>query len=446
MKTLPLDLSRGVSRQILAWTLLPLLASHDDGLCRRLANAAEDQPGPTTLVIRVGTADPRIDLDTTPDGQRRLGELERRAQDLNISLDAIQLQLAPHVKNLVQLQNALQIEAARHRTAQNTITRSELAIRQLNQQMLFANQAMKAQLQMQVNSAQQNITVNKAVAAAAEAEAMKHKAAMNALEVTMKPIIERKQKTWNELEECRKQWLKIRQPIEKYSRGDYEQLRNVLDDWLLNDGLYPEANMWAALCAYEMGQFDDARGYLKRIENLQVDFIDLRVSRPLLTAMNGLISYRNPREHGIANRALSAARGTMDKKRDWETYFILGYAYSTQPEYHNRAAAYLNQCLEINPECLFAEVVLARLQVLSTDKNVTDIPAGVTSLEKAWKETGERSWRLAYYLVEAHDAAGNNHQSDAYWRFVANNAPQREINKLFKQRKDTKARIEQGTN
>ena len=72
----------------------------------------------------------------------------------------------------------------------------------------------------------------------------------------MVPFNSRLQKLGSELAKCRKQWLDIRTPQEKYGRADYECFKVVNDDWLRIDGLWPQAFSWGALVAYEFADYD----------------------------------------------------------------------------------------------------------------------------------------------------------------------------------------------
>ena len=119
----------------------------------------------------------------------------------------------------------------------------------LRAQIVNANGAMKAQLQNRLLMVQNEILRLNRQNALNEAGIQKIAPELQTLNALILPLDQRLAKLWSELCEARKQWLALRQPIEKYARGEFELLRRFLDDWLLIDGLWPSAFTWAALWA-----------------------------------------------------------------------------------------------------------------------------------------------------------------------------------------------------
>jgi tetratricopeptide (TPR) repeat protein len=246
---------------------------------------------------------------------------------------------------------------------------------------------------------------------------------IRALNPQIASLDQRMQRLDEELAESRKQWLEIRQPMEKYSRGDFEGLRRVLDDWLILDGQWPEAYAWAALCAYELDAMDSAADYLEKARRLGTDPSRSKKLPSQLEALTALIRRQQPGQAAKAESALANALRLADKNSDWETYFLLGRCYFERADDGVRAKSHFERALAIRPTADCAKLWLARLQTTSTVPAVRDVYGGTTSLEQLWEKHGRSSWRLASFLAEAYSAAQRPVDAEAMWKTASELAP-----------------------
>ncbi len=199
-------------------------------------------------------------------------------------------------------------------------------------------------------------------------------------------------------------------------------LRRVLDEWLLIDGLWPNAYAWAALCSHEKQGPDKAGGYLEKAQNIPPEQWT-KSTAAQLAALAGLVTAKMPGQLQNAKKAIEKALRKVDKKTGWETYFLVGRFYVDRERELPKAKAYLEMTLKIRPNCLSAKLWLARLQTIATDDKVRDLKAGTKTLEYLWDHTGKRSWRLAFFLFEAFHRGGRSADANQMWETTMRLAP-----------------------
>jgi tetratricopeptide (TPR) repeat protein len=258
---------------------------------------------------------------------------------------------------------------------------------------------------------------------------------VEALNIQILPFDERLQKLWQELTEARKQWLEQRQPLDKYCRGDFENLRRVLDAWLLIDGLWPSAFAWAALCSLELQDHEKATAYLQKVEKIPAEAgRQSRFATAQISALTGLVKSKQPGQQGKASKAIEIALRDADRKSGWETYFLVGRYYVDREREMLKAKANFEKALKIKPYCPSARLWLARIQTSSSNEEIRDLKAGTKTLESMWKSTGERSWRIGYFLFEAFHRAGRSADANRMWEKTLELAPTTRHDQIKKDR------------
>lgn len=362
------------------------------------------------------------DKDETAEGRQRLKEIEAKARKIYVDRKVVLEKRGPPAQQRdVLLGNFNQAEALIVEAKQNFAALANNEV-ELKRQLALSNGPAAQQLQSQIAASQaqrQNLTtgVNNQLAIQ-----MNLKPKIDALNNTIRPYDAELMQLWNQLNEARKQWLEIRQPMEKYSRGEFESLRRVLDDWLLIDGLWHTAFAWAALCSHELQDSDKASEYLEKSQNIPPEF-QSKSSMAQLAALTAVVVAKLPAQAPRAAKAAAAALRDADKKIDWATYFLVGRYYADRERELSRAKANFESALKIKPNCLSAKLWLARIQTTAADEKVLDPKAGLKTLEYLWTTTGKRSWRLAYFQFEALHRAGRAEDADLMWEQALRLAP-----------------------
>lgn len=366
------------------------------------------------------------DLDQTVEGKARLGELESKARTLYEEYKEIQRQKEPLaiprdilVNEYSQAQNRLALSNTQGAAAARIVA-------ELNQKKNSSPGRTNPQLNASLRQAEKLYSEATYVATIARQDMELREPRILALNNQINPLEVRMQQLWNELEECRRQWCSIRQPALKYARGDYQALRKVLDDWLLIDGLWPSAYVWAALCAHELGDGSLGIEYLQRAEDIRTKIVQAKESWPALSAAYGLLLGKMPGKASRgANKRIEEARSRMvklEKSRtntEWDAYFILGLVFSGDENDHVRAKVYFERALGHNPYCVCSAIGLARLQTTSTQDRVRDVDAGLKTIEKLWSVSVTKNWRLTADLAIAYSAAGHTEEAKRLWQQVA---------------------------
>jgi tetratricopeptide (TPR) repeat protein len=386
---------------------------------------SSSSPGTTKIEVK----------DETPDGRRRLREIEDRARTIFRERDGVMDKRRPFAINRdVLVGQTLQ--------AQQAIVQADQQYKSLDadaadvrQQLAIAQGAQAAQLRAQLAAINASGAQFQATIRAQNAFIARLKPQIDALNIQVAPFDDRLQKLSQELAEARKQWLDLRQPQEKYTRGEYESLRRVLDDWLLIDGLWASAFQWAALCSYELQDYDKASDYLEKAQNLPEEARRSKNASAQLSALTALIYGKLPGQLEKARKAIVAALRDVDKKTGWETYFLVGRFYVDRERELLRAKANFETALKVKPNCLCAKLWLARLQTTAADDKIRDLKAGIKTLEYLWDTTGQRSWRLAFFLFEALHRSGRSADANLMWEKSLKLAPGERHEQLKNDRK-----------
>ncbi len=374
-----------------------------------------------------------MDKDETPEGRDRLKEIERRARTIFQDRDDVMEQRRPLALERDTELGKAQIAENERLAAVNQYNALEKNAVELQRQISFAGPATIDRLKAQLRNVQGQMVNCEATARGRKAYIESLAPGINALNIQIAPFDARLQKLWQELNEARKQWLELRQPMEKYARGEFEALRGVLDEWLLIDGLWPSAFAWAALCSYEMEEIDKAFDYLEKARNSPSD-VWTKSTVAQLGALTGLVTAKMPGQASKSSREISRAITKVDKKSGWETYFLVGRYYVEREHNASRAKAHLESALKIRPNCLCAKLWLARLQTTSKDPKVRDLAGGTKSLEYLWEHTGKRSWRLAFFLFDAYQQGKRTSEANQMWEIALRLAPADQHEQLKKDR------------
>ena len=375
------------------------------------------------------------DRDETPEGRQRVREIESRAKQIFQQSEVVMEKRRPFALDRDARIGGIQMEQAANVQDQQTWDELDVQAAQIKQQVPFAKGDMLQQLRNQLA----NIQMQGAFLQNRMAERQKTIAGLvvkiNELNLEIQPFDEQLQKLWQELTEARKQWIEQRQPLEKYGRGDFEALQSVLDAWLLIDGLWPNAFAWAALCSVELRDYAKAAAYLEKVEKIPTEAG--RQSRYItvqLSALTGLVKSKLPGQSGKAAKAIETALRDVDKKNGWETYFLVGRYYVDRERELRKAKANLEKSLKIKPNCPGARLWLARIQTTSSNDDVRDLKAGTKTLETLWHSTGQRSWRLGYFLFEAFHRGRRSADANRIWEKTLELAPSERHEQIKKDR------------
>lgn len=388
-----------------------------------------------------GDGGPTSEVDETPEGQARLGEVMGRAREIFRERDGVEKVRRPIagprdvlVGECFQLSQAMLL-------AQQTIIQANNEIR--NCQRLLKVSDNTAALNNQIQAAQGRIGGAQTVLNVNQAEIAKRQPTIQALNLQIQPLDERLKKLWEELNNARKQWLELRQPQKKYAYGRFENLKRVLDDWLLVDGLWPEAFCWAALCAYELGSYETAWEFVDKAGEIRTT-LNFPKAWAQGEALRGLIALKIPARRGKSAGHLQSAQlyANKFKKVDWQTYFLVGRASFENDKMASKAKANFEKALKINPDLPCVKYWYGRLQTCSTVASVRDVAAGLDKLEGLWQRSTKESWRLSHALVLGYDAANRTADADAAWESTLELAPKAEHKTLIAMRDEAKEKLE----
>lgn len=380
---------------------------------------ADDEPELSQADI-LGKADPGApagqDVDQTPAGQARLKVVLEKGKSLIAERGVLVVEhkklREPRDSLLVEIQalevGKLQLAAEIDRL-QAEINKNNSAILMSNNQ-TYINDLNNRNAR---NAAQQETHRTQIVTNNREIGTRSQK--VLELNNQIRPVAERLLAVWKELEFHRQDWAAVRQPVEKYARGEFEQLRAAIDEWVAADEYWPEAYVWAALCAVELKNYQLATSYLKKATEVRAQLWGTKKPWPPLVALSALIEFNDPKTKTSAASDARRATNILDKKRDWQTNFILGRCYADRDSESGKSRVYFEKALEIEPAARCATLWLGRMQTQTTNEKARDLAAGTKLLEQLWVDTGKRSWRQAMYLAQAYTAAGKSADATPLW-------------------------------
>lgn len=362
------------------------------------------------------------ELDATDAGRERLQKLEARARDIFKERDSVERQRQPLVTPRDNLLGEVTLLNQGILTTQQAILQGQTQRRKLQQRLNDGENTEAVNNQLQ-NLDNQLAMANRAIAFN-QNEIAERTPEIDALNLLIRPLDLRLLKLWLELNDFRKQWLEIRQPQFKYAHGNFEALKQVIDDWVLIDGLWPEAFCWAALTNYELGNYEAAWDDVDRAAELRKT---LRFPKAWAQgeALRGLIAARIPERKSKAAGHLQSAQVYVnkDKKTNWQAFFLVGRAALENDKQAAKARASFDKALKINPNATCVKYWYGQLQVTTTTATVRDVAAGTKALEGLWEKSTKQSWRLANGLVLAYDAANREDDADLVWEVVLELAP-----------------------
>lgn len=378
------------------------------------------------------------EVDETPEGQQRLRDLERKAKEIFNKRDTTMIFWRPKANRRSQLINEVLLYNQGIAQAQQTILQTQKVLSKLQRLINDGDDSQGTRNQIRL-AENQIIAANNLIGKNQE-EIAERAVDINGYNIELKPLEDELMQMWLALNECRKQWLELRQPQQKYAHGNYEGLKRVIDDWLILDALWPDAYCWAALCSYELGKYDEAWTHMEKVAELR-KIHNFRKSWPQGDALRGMIAAKlkdlKSKSAGFINVAtLSAGK---DRRPSWETYFLLGRATYENEKLAPKTKLHFEKALKINPDAACVKYWQGRLLTTTTSSGVRDPQAGTEVLETLWKRSTKQSWRLAHALVVAYDAAGRDDQAELTWRLVEDLAPKTEQEQLQKAREEAAA-------
>ena len=392
----------------------------------------------------LSASDAREELDATPDGRQRLAELEGRAKDIFKDRDRVERELRPLVIPRDRLVGEVTALNQGILNVQQTINQWQNQGGKLVQQLNNNNNADAArnqinEIDLQIGMANQAIANNRDEIAERTPEII-------SLNLQIQPLNDRLVKLWVELNEFRKQWLEIRQPQFKYAHGNFEALKKVIDDWILIDGLWPDAFCWAALTNYELGNYEAAWEHVDRAAELRQT---LRFPKAWAQgeALRGMIAAQIPERRSKAAGHLQSAQVYVnkDKNSNWQTYFLVGRAVVESDKQAAKARTNFEKALKINPGADCVKFWYAQLQTSTTTATVRDVAAGTKTLEDLWEKSTRQSWRLAQRLALAYDAGFRKTDADKTWVRVLELAPEERHAELTEARAAAAEKLKTGT-
>ncbi len=363
-----------------------------------------------------------VELDETSDGKERLGDILTRAKEIFRERDSVDRQRRPLAIPRDRLVGEAILLNQGIIQAQQGIVQAQNQLRRL--QRLVNNGDNSQTVQNQIQNAENQIGTANRLISDNQDEILARTPEINALNLQIKPLDERLMKLWSELNACRKQWLELRQPQQKYAHGNYEGLKRVIDDWLLLDGLWPDAFCWAALCNYELGNYRMAWEQVEKAAELR-QTLQFPKAWAQGEALRGMIAAKLPDRRNKSAGFLQTAGVFVakDKKTNWETFFLLGRASCENDKLAGKAKSNFDKALKINGDAACVRYWYGRLQTTTTTASIRDVKAGTETLEDLWKHSTKQSWRLAHAMVLAYDAAERNADAKATWELVQSLAP-----------------------
>jgi tetratricopeptide (TPR) repeat protein len=367
------------------------------------------------------------DPDQLPVGTAKLTELVRQAREANAECVTLAQECRPVVVEIANLRAVVALKRVAAAQADIEVKALDPQLAILSQRVRFSNvgRLLNAQ-EDQLRAARDK---QAGIRDRCNAEADAHSARIGQLSETVQYSRIKFKRRWDDLNFCRKDWLEICRPHDKYARADFEGAKRVTDEWLTVDTLWMDAYCWSALCAYELGEYLPAKERIETAEKLRTEVLGQVRSVRFIEAMQGLVAIQQPAQRSKSTGMIQKAMTNVDKD-DWQTPFVAGRAAVELGHQDSKAKAYFERALKINPDCEYARYWLGHLQATSTEARVRDLDAGIAMLESTWSFSRKRSWRVGVALARAYDAANRGPAANSQWKATLELVPVSERSKL----------------
>lgn len=379
-----------------------------------------------------------VDMDSTSDGQQRLAKIESQVKDIFTERAQVDKERQPIVARRDRLlEDVLQLNQGIVR-AQQGVQQAQNEIRRLNG-LVNNNNAQSIRDEIQVLEDQ--IFATNLVITGNQRRLADKSGDLKEANAEIEPFDKQLLKLWLDLNRCREQWLEIRQPQQKYAYGHYESLKQAIDEWVLLDGLWPEAYCWAALCSYELGEYDAAWAHMDRAAALREN---LRFQKAWAQgeALRGMIAAKIKERRSKSENHLQLANLYVGKEKstNWVVFFLMGRAALENDKMAGKAKMNFEKALKINADAACVKYWYARLQTNTTVPAIRNVDSGTKALEELWKQSTRKSWRLAQSLVLAYDTARREADADATWDLVQTLAP-KSMHETLQHEREVQAKI-----
>lgn len=351
------------------------------------------------------------DPDETPDGKSRLVQLRTEVRELCRTVKQYHSTLVPEWTSRARLIQQMKQALARKVAAERVRGQAAGAITRLQLAVPLAQGAEGARLRATLAAQQDRLNAAIRERDDAHGDYQGFRSSVIQLNQRIRPQEAVLADRWESLNSLRRSWIELRTPMEKYARGEFAELRQMLDEWRTIDDVWEEPLIWSALCSLELDDKESAIRCTKRADELCSKFYLQSIRPPVIEALNALILLKQDGQINEARKRLAAAKQALSKQKKlkgavWPTYFVLGLCYQQRDNEHIVAKANFESALRSRPDLPCAVVALARLQLESRQDKVSDPDAGIQQLEEVDKQTGYRSARIAAYLCAAYAAKG----------------------------------------
>lgn len=386
-----------------------------------LVTCASLLPTPVSAQGSRGAAE---DQDATAKGQARLGDLVQRARDVYRRRDSVDAQRRPLALERDPLAIRITKLQGLGREMVATLAKLNRHAQMVNNNLQNAQGNDVFPLRRQLRAVQGEIE-NLELQMRANNDLIDVGIAdLKTLDNQIAPLDKELARLWTDIEEVREGWTDLREPAEKFARGDYEAVFEAVDDWQQTDLLWPGGYHWKALCAYELGDITEAETHANKAEDLRTKELGMTDPVSESEAVLALVHMKMGGKYAArAKDRFSKALRLSNKEPSWFTNFVMGRSYAERETDATRAKVELERSLKVKPKNPCATVWLARLQTTAKKETVRDVAAGTQTLEAMWTESGGRSWRLGYFLVEAYVAANRKADAETLWKTVLALAP-----------------------
>ncbi len=375
--------------------------------------------------------------DETEAASAQLSMAQSKAREIYVEKAGLDEKLKPRLDQREVAKVRLTRATAAANTAQTFLQRNLPEAQRLQRQIANTRDPqLIGQLRDQLIPVQLQIDEARGVLATAQREGTQAATELKNLNTEIAELDRRMREIWNDLQESRRVWLDVAEPMRKYTLGDYERLQKSLDAWREIDGLWPDALVFAALCSFELGD-DQKAGQL--VDEAFATRETLRQPKAWAQgpALRALLSLRIPEQRGKTTGLLQEAQSISGKSKepDWLALFLVGRVNAEKDIWSAKAKASLERVQKIRPEATCAGVWLARVQTTSTNDSVRDPAAGLKVIESLWKASDQRSWRLGSSLVIALHAADRDDDAAKVWDSILPEIPESQRESLDAQRR-----------